>query len=143
MKQILQVSSSHISGSAPAVTSAKAVEFQPWPKVMNHLKSMGKMKIHSFLLNAKAILLDDSNIGLVFSAKEGFTKTLVSKLEHIELIEEAVLKVTGQEMKVKCMDEEGLNKAPAKAKPSEDDKLVEKARSIADKTGLPLEIIDE
>lgn len=131
------------SGSATAAPLSKAAEFQKWSKIMDYLKSMGKMKIHSFLLNAKAILLDENNIGLVFSAKESFTKTLVSKLEHIELIEEAAFKITGREMKVKCLDEESFNKAPAKAKLSVNDELVEKARSIADKVGLPLEIIDE
>lgn len=131
------------ASSGSATPSPKAVEFRQWPKIMDHLKNMGKMKIHSFLLNAKAILLDENNIGLVFSAKDNFTKTLVSKLEHLELIEEAALKITGHEMKIKCLDEESFNKAPVKAKPSVNDELVEKARSIADKVGLPLEIIDE
>ena len=135
--------SSQAAGSASAAPSSKAAEFQQWPKIMDHLKSMGKMKIHSFLLNAKAILIDENNIGLVFSSKDNFTKTLVSKLEHIELIEEAAMKITGREMKVKCIDEESLNKTSVKAKPSGNDELVEKARSIADKVGLPLEIIDE
>lgn len=131
------------AGSASHALPTNIEEFQQWPKIMDHLRSMGKMKIHSFLLNAKAILLDENNIGLLFSPKDKFTKTLVSKLEHIELIEEAALKITGREMKVKCLDEESYNKTPAKAKLSENDKLVEKARSIAHKAGLPLEIIDE
>jgi len=131
------------SGSASQAPSAKIEEFQQWPKIMDHLKRMGKMKIHSFLLNAKAIQMDENNIGLLFSVKENFTKTLVSKLEHIELIEEAILKITGREMKVKCLDEEAFNKTPVKAKRTEKDELVEKARSFADKAGLPLEILDE
>ena len=131
------------AGIAKPATSSKIVEFQHWPKIMDHLRSLGKMKIHSFLLNAKAIVLDENNIGLLFVAKENFTKTLVSKLEHIELIEEAILKITGREMKVKCLDEESYNKVPVKEKSSEKDELVEKARNFANKAGLPLEILDE
>ena len=137
-------------GTREAAKPAQAAaEFQQWPKIMSYMKSMGRMKIHSFLLNAKAILLDDNDIGLVFGSRDSFTKTLVSKPEHIELIEEAALKVTGKEYKVKCLDEENFNKAAtakaatAKAAADGDDELMKKARSIADKTGLPLEIIDE
>jgi DNA polymerase-3 subunit gamma/tau len=138
-------SSSVSSAAAPATAGSKpaAAEFKQWPKVMEHLKSMGRMKIHSFLLNVKAVMLDGNDIGLLFNVKESFTKTLVSKLEHLELVEEAILKITGREMKVKCLDEESFNKAPVKLKPIESDELVEKARSLADKAGLPFEIIDE
>jgi DNA polymerase III subunit gamma/tau len=138
------------SSSSPSATLASnssqsltAAEFKQWPKIMEHLKSMGKMKIHSFLLNVKAIVLDENTIGLLFSVKENFTKTLVSKLEHLELIEDAILKITGHEMKVKCLDEENFTQTPVKAKLTENEELVEKARSLADKAGLTLEIIDE
>ncbi len=131
--------------AAPSSAAAlsKADEFQQWPKIMDHLKSMGKMKIHSFLHNAKAILTDENSLVLLFSTKENFTKTLVSKLEHLELIEEAVLKITGRQIKVKCLDDESFSKTPAKAKPSKNEELIERARTLADKAGLPLEIIDE
>lgn len=136
------------AASSPGGTASgqpNAVEFKQWPKIMDHLKSMGRMKIHSFLLNAKAVVLDENDVGLLFNAKESFTKTLVSKLEHLELIEEAIVKIAGREMKVKCLDEESFNKtsSSSKPKPSEDDELVAKARSIAEKAGLPLEILDE
>jgi DNA polymerase-3 subunit gamma/tau len=141
-----QASSPLYSAAAPAAGTAKspaAAEFKQWPKIMDHLKSMGKMKIHSFLLNAKAVELDVHDLGLLFSVNENFTKTLVSKLEHLELIEEAIVKITGREMKVKCLDEESFTKAPVKARLTENEELVEKARSLADKAGLTLEIIDE
>ena len=136
-------------GDAPKQAKADAQEalrnvseFEAWPKIMDYLKSMGRMKIHSFLHNVKAILLDGSNIGLVFSPKESFTKTLVSKPEHVEVIEEAALKITGKNFKVMCLDEGNLNKARPKA-PAVDNDLIRKARGLSDKTGLPLEIIDE
>lgn len=128
---------------APPAVSAKTEEFPQWTKVMEHLKSTGRMKVHSFLLNVKAVMLDENDVGLLFGSKENFTRTLVSKPEHIELIEEAILKATGREMKVKCLDEKFFEKTPAKTGRNEKDQLIEKARSIADKAGLPLEILDE
>ncbi len=138
-------STSSAAAAFPATAGSKtaAAEFKQWPKIMEHLKSMGKMKIHSFLLNVNAVVLDEKDVGLLFSAKENFTKTLVSKLEHLELIEDAILKITGREMKVKCLDEESFTKAPISSKPTESEELVEKARSLADKAGLTLEILDE
>jgi DNA polymerase-3 subunit gamma/tau len=130
------------SKAAPAAQS-DIVEFKQWPKIMDHLKSLGRMKIHSFLLTAKAVVLDDNDIGLLFGPRESFTRTLVSKMEHLEMIEEAIVKITGREMKVKCLDEESFQRAPSKPKAAEDDELVAKARKIAEKAGLPLEIIDE
>jgi DNA polymerase-3 subunit gamma/tau len=134
--------------AAPAAAETPAApvklnEFEQWPKIMEHLKSLGRRTIHSLLLNAKAISLDENNIGILFDAKEKFLRIQVSKPEYLELIEEAALKITGRKMQVKCIDEESLRKTPEKAKPKEQDELIEKARSIADKTGLPLEILDD
>lgn len=136
-------SARHASSPSQSAVSTKPEEFQQWPKVMDYLKSMGRMTVHSFLLNAKAVMLDEDNVGLLFSAKENFTKTLVSKPEHIELIEETIFKIAGHKMKVKCLEEDSFGKTPIKTKHNEKDELVEKARSIADKAGLPLEILDE
>jgi DNA polymerase-3 subunit gamma/tau len=134
--------------AAPAAAETPAApvklnEFEQWPKIMEHLKSLGRRTIHSLLLNAKAISLDENNIGILFDAKEKFLRIQVSKPEYLELIEEAALKITGRKIQVKCIDEESLRKTPEKAKPKEQDELIEKARSIADKTGLPLEILDD
>jgi len=126
------------SGKSSDTTS----DFEQWPKIMDYFKSMGKMKIHSLLLNAKAKLLGNDCIGLVFSLKESFTRTLVSKPEHLELITEAALKITGKEYRVKCLDEEDFDRVKAKAV-EDDSEVIKKARTISEKTGLPLEIVDE
>ena len=131
------------SGSASALPLSKTMEFKQWPKIMDYLKSMGRMTIYSLLANAKAVQLDANKLGLVFSEQNNYIKTQILKMEHIKLIEEAVLKVTGHEMKVRCLDEESFNKSPVIATSSKSDKLMEKAQSIADKAGLALEIIDE
>lgn len=145
------------AGSVPASSGASASadnkadnvnvntadEFKEWPKVMEYLRSMGRMKIYSFLHNAKAVRLDENNVGIVFSQKDSFTKTLVSKPEHMDLINEVLLKVTGKDIKAKCIDEHKLNNEVKKTVSNGNEELVKKAMDIAANTGLPLEILDE
>lgn len=131
------------SGAETAAASSTEAEFRQWNDIMEYLKSIGRRTIHTFLLNVEAVRSDGNTISIIFNAKNRHTKTLVSKPEHIDLVEEAVLKVTGNAMKVKIMCEETPDKTPAKAKSTQNDMLVEKARDIANKAGLPLEILDE
>lgn len=130
--------------SSPAstqVSPAGSPEFKPWPKVMKHLKDLGRMTIYAYLLNVKAIELGEDAIGLII--KENPIRASVSRLEHLKTIEEAVRRVAGREMKVKCLDEDVVQKTFSAAKPSEGSELLKKARNIADKAGLPFEIIDD
>lgn len=132
-----------VSGSKPAKQSEKTgklSEFKQWPEVMKYLKSIGRMTIYSFLLNVKAVLLNSETVGLI--AKDANIRATVSMQEHLKIIGDAVLKVTGSEMKIKCISEEAeVPSAPAEETESSD--LLRRARKIADKAGLPLEIIDE
>ena len=120
---------------------AGSPEFKLWPKVMKHLKDLGRMTIYAYLLNVKAVELGEDSIGLII--KESPIRASVSRLEHLKTIEEAVSRVAGREMKVKCLDEDIVQKVFSSPKPSEGSELLKKARSIANKAGLPLEIIDD
>lgn len=134
------IDDSAAAGTAQSSPSA-AAEFQSWPKVMKYLKDMGRMTIYSYLLNVKAIQPDDGTIGLII--KESPIKASISRIEHLKIIEEAAQKITGREMKIKCLDEDIGVKAPSRKKAQENSELLNRARNIADKAGLPLEIIDE
>jgi DNA polymerase-3 subunit gamma/tau len=123
--------------AAPAGTP----EYEPWPNIMSHLRGMGKMTIYSYLINVKPIQPDENTIGLVI--KESPIRSKISMLEHIRIIEEAALKVTGRQMKIKILDEDVIAGSSSKAKPSKNSEVLKKARSIAEKAGLPLEIIDD
>lgn len=132
----------HHTGGTSAVNNPQAAEYAKWPMILKYLKSLGRMTIYTYLLNVKALLLDENTIGLV--VREGPIKASIAKLEHLKLIEEAAAKVEGREMQIKCLDDEVISKkAAAREKPSEGGDLLSRARSIADSTGLPLEIIDE
>lgn len=127
--------------SGDDVSSRETVEFEKWPAVMKYLKSLGRMAIYTILLNIRAVLIDESTIGLVSS--DASIRTMVSKVEHIKMIEEAVHKAIGREMKIKCIDDDVLRKAAPTEKKQESSDLLKRARLIAEKAGLPLEIVDE
>jgi DNA polymerase-3 subunit gamma/tau len=132
--------------AAPSAVSsqpvtAKARDFEKWPEIMEYLKDKGKMTIYLYLLNVKAKELDDHTIGLF--TPEDHIRSSILRPDHLKMIEEAVLNATGREMKIKCLDESFFNKLPLKAEESENSDLISKAKSIAEITGLTLEIIDE
>lgn len=136
-----EVKASPETKSSAQVSPEGSPEFKLWPKVMKYLKDIGRMTIYAYLLNAKAIELSEDAIGLII--KESPIRASVSRLEHLKAIEDVVSRVTGREMKVKCLDEDIVQKVFISAKPSESSELLKKARSIADKAGLPLEIIED
>lgn len=119
---------------------AESAEYTHWPAIMKYLKDMGRMTIYSYLINVKAIKPDEDTIALII--KEAPLRANISRPEYLKIIGEAAQKVTGREMKIKYLDEDIFVKASPKAKPAESE-LIRKAQDIADKAGLPLEIIDE
>ncbi len=132
------------NGSTAAVsqkTPSGTPEYKLWPKIMDHLKSIGKMTIYAYLINVKAIQADENTIGLII--KQSHIKSKISLVEHIRMIEEAALKVSGRQMKIRILDEDIVPDSYLNEKPSKSSGAIKKAQSIAEKIGLPLEIIDD
>lgn len=127
---------------APAKGSCgKAV--QEWDAILKDLRAGGKMLLYTNLLDTRAIELDNKVVGLVFSEGSGFNKTLVSKLENLEIVEAAVSKRLGREVRIKCLDESDLE-ANRQCEPAEEkDEFIEKAQDLAKRLNVPLNIIDE
>ncbi|MCR4436901.1 MAG: DNA polymerase III subunit gamma/tau [Clostridiales bacterium] len=116
---------------------------ESWSETVKELKSTGKMVLYTYLMDTKALILDDKFVGIVFKEGSSFNKTFVSKLENMEVIEAALSKSLGREVRVKCLEESDVNDGPAVQEAEEKDELVEKARDIAQKLNVPLNIIDE
>jgi len=114
-----------------------------WDEVLNELKKCGRMKLYAFLLGTKAVKLDNRIIGIVFSESQKNNKSECSKAENIEIMEEAAGKILGQEIKVKCIDEDAITTDSKNNPPDESDEVVEKAQELAEKLNVPLNIIDE
>ena len=133
-----------VEPSPPAPSQAAKTDYMPeWQKVLDELKSMGRRALHSFLLDTKAVRLSEGIVGIVFNESNKFSKTIVSKAEHMEVLEETTGKILGAQVKIKCLDEEALGREQKKTAAEPKDEFVEKARSIAQKAGVPFEIFDE
>lgn len=109
-----------------------------WGKVLDELKSRGRMAVYAYLLDTKLIELGSNQVGIVF--KNNGCKMLVEKSENLEVIEECLRECLGKEVRVKCFDEDDIVDT---GKNDEEDKLVEKAQDFAQKFDVEVNIIDE
>ncbi len=114
-----------------------------WSKVLEELKSCGRMILYTNLLDTKAVELDDKRIGIIFGDGKGFSRMLCSKAENMEIIEKAAAKVLGHEVRIKCLDDIPFAENDDSKKEPQKDELVEKARDIAQMLNAPFNIIDE
>jgi len=122
-------------------SSLKALEC--WDKVLKDLKSSGRVALFAYLLDTKAVELDDKFVGVIFKSGNSFNKINVSKAENLEIVEGVLSKNLGREVRVKCLDEEVLAEGPADDQPENKDEFVEKAHELAKRLDVPFNIIDE
>jgi len=113
-----------------------------WKDILTELRSSGRMVLYTNLMDAKAVELDSKVVGLVFPADSGFSKMIVTRPEHQEVITGVLSKKLGREVRVKCLAEEEFTERQAE-KPQEKDELLEKAEDLAKRLNVPLNIIDE
>ena len=114
-----------------------------WDNVLGELRKSGRMALFTSLMGAKAVRLDEKQVGIVFGPGSSFNKMMVSKAENTEVVETLISKLLGAQVKIKCVDEEDLQiqqKAPEK---EQKDEFMEKAQEIAKKLNVPFEVIDE
>jgi len=77
-----------------------------WGKVLDELKSRGRMAVYAYLLDTKLIELGSNQVGIVF--KNNGCKMLVEKSENLEVIEECLRECLGKEVRVKCLTKRTL-----------------------------------
>jgi len=113
-----------------------------WNDVLNDLKQDGKMALYSYLLDTKAIQINNRIVGIVFPKGRSIFKINVSKSENAEILENYISKRLGREIRIKCLDsEEIVDREEVSDK--EYDEFVEKAKAIAEELNASLEIVDE
>lgn len=122
------------------INSLKSVDC--WEQIIDDFRKMGRMVLYANLLDTKAIELGSKTIGVVLGQGKGLAKTILSKAENIELIENALKERLGRDVKAKCFDEDSLGDNIEKEKKNEDE-LVKKAQELADSLEIPVNIIDE
>lgn len=139
-----------VSGSSAPKASAKGKsynELEEWSNVLSDLKANRRMMLLSYLTSTKAVAADESTVLVVFPPAAISLKEIVSKAEHIDVLENALERRLGRRIRVKVVDEESLESMvqsePSSAKNSEENPLVKLTREISDRLNVPLDIIDE
>ena len=76
-----------------------------WPKLVNDLKSKGKIVLYTNLINTVAKEINDMTIGIEFpQGITPFGKTVLEKPENIKELTELVSIACGKEMQIKIID---------------------------------------
>lgn len=113
-----------------------------WADILDDLKQNGRMALYSYLLDTKAVEIDDRIIGIVFPPEKSPCKITASKVENAEVIENYLSKRLGKEVRIKCIDSEDIIE-DKKEKGNDGDELLKKAQVIAQELNTPLDILDE
>ncbi len=104
-----------------------------WPKVIDSLRTSGKMILYSNLVNTKAKQKDDFTIEVIFTnGLTKFGKDLLQRPENMQEIVKLVSMECGKEMRIKYID-------AGEYVPKQEDSLEEKIKSL----DIPINIIEE
>lgn len=78
---------------------------QYWPKVLDNLKSSGKMVLYSNLVNTKAKQKDDLTVEIVFpKGLTTFGKSMLERPENINELTKMISMECGKQMRIKYVD---------------------------------------
>jgi len=111
--------------------------YDDWSRVLEELKSIGRMKIYTSLVGSTAIRLDDNTVGIIVEKEDTLKRLVLSKSENIEAIAGAIKKCTGCELQVKIVGAEQENAE------REREQIPDKVVQFAEKSGVKLEIVEE
>lgn len=89
----------------PNKTIENLTSEQYWPKVLDNLKSSGKMVLYSNLVNTKAKQKDDLTVEIVFpKGLTTFGKSMLERPENINELTKMISMECGKQMRIKYVD---------------------------------------
>ncbi len=95
-------------------------KLETWPKIINDLKTSGKIMLYTNLMNSTASQINDMVIGIEFSnGLTPFGKTILEKNENIAELEKRVSMECGKPMKIKYIDSKVTTKEVEQSNPVE------------------------
>jgi hypothetical protein len=104
-----------------------------WPKILDKLKSNGKLTLSTNLLGTKAKKVSDTQIEIEFFAKiTAFARSVLEQSDNKSALENMVKEEEGRAMRLKFVEVEAIN---AKKQPV--------AKSVAQDVNIAINIIDE
>lgn len=125
---------------APAV-NAEGVKkvLRSWPEIVGAIRKEGKVGLFGNLSGAKVQLIGES-LAIVFPNSYKVNKQWVAKKENIEFIEQIIMKLIGEKIKVKCFVEEEIE---GKNEHTENSTQLEQLLKLKEELGDTMKILDE
>lgn len=139
-KDVSKKNNSNKKNSLNKKTAGSMKGLEVWNDVLEEIKNAGRMVLYTHLFGTKIVEIDDRFIGIVLGEGRGIVKVCLNKPENAEIVESHLCKCLGKEVKIKCIDETEVVDNTSK---EEKDELIEKAKDIAKKCKVSLNIIDE
>ena len=118
----------------PSAESLKL--FAKWQNVVNDVKNEGRMALFAYLSTSKAYISGEQ---LLVALQSKLACVQVQKAENSEIIETLVQKHCGQKYRIKCVCEADNFSTSESKKDYTENKLMD----IAEKSGIPLSVLDE
>ena len=107
---------------------------QYWPKVLDNLKSSGKMVLYSNLINTKAKQKDDLTVEIVFpKGLTTFGKSMLERPENVNELTKMISMECGKQMRIKYVD------AADYVEKKEEDNI----EDMVKKLDIPINIIED
>lgn len=125
------------AGVPEVKTDPEETAFDKWDEVLQNLKKSGKMVLYANLLKAKAVILSEGQVGVVFRPEDSMKRTIVSKAENLDVLHSVISDIAGKSMRIKCMEEE---EKMEKKKPAD---FVGKVMGYTEKLNIPVNILDD
>lgn len=119
------------------VKQEKLEKVDCWQKVIDEIKSMGRMTLFSNVLDSEAFFKDDDLV--IISPENSFHALTISRAENIEIIEGILENNLGRTVSVRV----DTNMRGNSSKSDESDSLVKRTQEFAKKADIPFDIIDD
>lgn len=125
------------AGTPEVKTETGETVLDKWDEVLQSLKKSGRMVLYTNLLKARAVVLSENQVGVVFKPEDSMKRTMVSRAENLEVLHSVISGIAGKSMRVKCMEEE---EEKMERKPAD---FVEKVMGYTEKLNIPVNILDD
>jgi len=125
------------SSEMPAAELVKGDSFSEWNRVIDELRSAGKIRIFSGLAGTNAVWVDKDTIGIVISEEDEYRKKVVEKAENMEAIANAAELCCGQRLNIKIISPGKNDKSKNKTN------IPDTVLDFVKKNGIQLDIVDE
>ena len=139
-----KIANTQIGNSAPKVNNIQNTQvntvqsaggIKNWGKIVNDLKSSGKILLSTNLRGSNAVEINDMTVGISFpNGLNSFSKTILERPENMQELSKAISMEYGKEMQVRIIDK------PVTTNKTEEKNSIENMMNSLD---IPINIIDD